>query len=571
MNPFHLTNYQTKEILHFWFDTFKNNWFGCLTDDDLIISELFLKYDTYLKSTIQSETIGIEITDDPQEAVNSILAFILIYDQFYRHHRRRASIAISEDPYNQTTVFWSRRLINCELLSALRPEQQCFALLPLRHSKDLDNIILAYKEIKKQPGHGNLIVHKFLNAAKKDYETALYKEGFLINGGVMPHGPLNNALLNGEKHVIDFDHYSPLTRLMIKIGLIVPDIWSSYINIDSNEPLYKTVLEYVKALQRDHKINDQVIISLSGGVDSLLLTYIMLQIKKREGLIKNVIAIHIYYGNRDKSHLEAEFVQKWCNFHGVTLYIRTINEIKRGHSSTDQMDSKGIIDRALYEKYTRDIRFDLYKRVSEGHIPVLLGHNRDDCFENIFTNIAKRQHYSNLKTMKSYQIDLFNVPIGRPFLNTNKADIVKLAQKIDLYHTRNSTPPWATRYKIRNHVMYNLSQQFPEFLLGMESLTDHLQDVHTSRQQSINKIINGADQLENKVVLPLPDAIDLEMFKQLLITIAHQSGVEVPSHKSMQSAHLLLQKRYNRRPPKITLSPFIYLTYESQFILTVII
>ena len=58
-------------------------------------------------------------------------------------------------------------------------------------------------------------------------------------------------------------------------------------------------------------------------------------------------------------------------------------------------------DRDIYEDITKKIRFDMYKKICEKHNCVIaLGHNKDDCIENIFANIAKQQKMIILKGMK---------------------------------------------------------------------------------------------------------------------------------------------------------------------------
>ena len=61
----------------------------------------------------------------------------------------------------------------------------------------------------------------------------------------------------------------------------------------------------------------KVIVSLSGGVDSMVLTTIL------KLLGYNVICGHINYNNRNETYEEQEFLEKWCYFNSIKLYVKT--------------------------------------------------------------------------------------------------------------------------------------------------------------------------------------------------------------------------------------------------------
>ena len=65
---------------------------------------------------------------------------------------------------------------------------------------------------------------------------------------------------------------------------------------------FKT-LPYTKFCRK----SKEYIISLSGGVDSMVTSYIM----KKNGY--NIKAVHISYMNRPECNLEIEFLKEWVN------------------------------------------------------------------------------------------------------------------------------------------------------------------------------------------------------------------------------------------------------------------
>lgn len=177
-------------------------------------------------------------------------------------------------------------------------------------------------------------------------------------------------------------------------------------------------------------INEPVTISLSGGVDSMLLTALLAK------TYSDLIAVHIVYGNRPESAHESAFIQNYCDTLNVPLYIYKIEWLRR--------DS---VDRAFYETMTRDIRFSVYKTLKR---PVILGHIQEDVIENIWTNLARGTHLNDLAKLTPHSVES-GVVVLRPWLNVQKQQIYDLAHAMNVPYLKNTTPPWSNRGKFRNN------------------------------------------------------------------------------------------------------------------------
>ena len=92
-----------------------------------------------------------------------------------------------------------------------------------------------------------------------------------------------------------------------------------------------------------------LVVSLSGGVDSMVLVHVLLALRAARGYQYAVHAVHIDYGNRVESAAEAAFVQRWCKDRGVSLRVRRVDEVRRGTTARDE-----------YERESRKIRFAEY-------------------------------------------------------------------------------------------------------------------------------------------------------------------------------------------------------------------
>jgi len=172
-----------------------------------------------------------------------------------------------------------------------------------------------------------------------------------------------------------------------------------------------------------------VTISLSGGVDSMLLAALLKRAKA------DVVAVHIIYGNRMESDDECKFIKTYCHKLEIPLYLYKIQWLTRNTT-----------DRAFYETMTRDIRFSVYRALNR---TTLLGHIQEDVIENIWTNFARGNNLDNLAKFER-NCQEAGVHILRPWLTVKKDLIYKVAEDLAIPHLKNTTPAWSNRGKFRN-------------------------------------------------------------------------------------------------------------------------
>jgi uncharacterized protein (DUF924 family) len=170
------------------------------------------------------------------------------------------------------------------------------------------------------------------------------------------------------------------------------------------------------------------IVSLSGGVDSMVIASALAYIRDTEAIKRNtrpenvlgITAIHIDYANRPESRAEASYVERYSNRLGAKFVCRRIDEVTRGFTARDD-----------YERIAREIRFDLYRQCSsevangcgytanEGNVGVMLGHHRGDLRENVLSNAHKGAGPLDLSGMTSVSKN-DGVTLFRPLLPLEK-------------------------------------------------------------------------------------------------------------------------------------------------------
>jgi tRNA(Ile)-lysidine synthetase-like protein len=407
------------QIYHDWFQN-SDKWFIKENAFDIFLSE---KYISKIKDNSNYIRESIHTFDK-----TSLIGAVIAYDQIPRHHNRICNIDCQELSLiaRDISLYLIDQINNNEyLFDSITPHEWCFIFLPFRHVKDLQktNYII------------NFILCKHNNEFVSVKDRSIYKR-FLF-------------------HCIR-DVYQVNTLRFLKLQQVVQDTifidnWKQFSEILEHMPVGKIERiqnNVVSEFQNEVNCIDKttlIIVSISGGVDSMISLHLLTLFFP----LSNIIAVHINYNNRKENKDEVSFVKQYCSLLGVKLYHRKIIELKR-------IDCRNNGLRDLYEISTKNIRFDMYKQVAELHknnkYIVLLGHNKDDCFENIITNIGMKNNYNNLTGIEKLS-EINDIHFWRPLLNIRKKDIIQYAKSSNIPFLHDSTPKWSKRGMIRDKVL----------------------------------------------------------------------------------------------------------------------
>lgn len=343
----------------------------------------------------------------------NLIGQIIYLDQFSRHFARYGLLPESAVEMNRNTAI-DLIMKQLGLLEDFDEIELIFALMPFKHTKSYEFIFhyihiiwLDGRPLTDFPG----LQRFYIDTYKKAFTLDEVKENLITHHPRQDYNP--DAIC---------DYYpTKYTR----------HDW--YIDEAEGDPL----LNYLN-------ITRPVIVSLSGGVDSMVL----LALLKYKGV--DVSAVHIVYGNRFESEDEYRFLAEYCAKLCVPFTVYRIRWLKRGE-----------VDRQFYEDMTRDLRFATYHAAAEGEPCIVLGHIKDDVIENIWTNIAHCHHLGNLKKMEAEEVQL-GVRLLRPFLNAEKSEIYRVSKKLGIPYLKNTTPSWSNRGKFRETFHAATIQQYGE-------------------------------------------------------------------------------------------------------------
>ena len=428
---------------------------------------------------------------------NELISLIIVYDQLPRHYIRVYN-NLDINFYSKKATYISKIVLN--KYENFSINELCFIYLPFRHINDINYI---YKIIKIFINLYNVSINIDKITCKKYIKNTLEKSYKLIT----EYQLLNNNFKKTEINNKILDNDSIIRNSFINIEKIIEN-------------------EYNKI-----KTDELIIVSLSGGVDSLVALNIL------QKYHKNIIAVHIDYKN---SKDELNFVINSCNLLNIKIIYRTIDEITR-----DECLHNGLRD--LYEDITKKIRFNLYDRLKPKY--VLLGHNKDDCFENIITNIGNKHNYNNLSGMVILStIDSIN--LWRPMLNIEKDEIISYAQKNNIVYLCDSTPKWSIRGKIRDYIKPSFKNiQNTNMIESFFILKDKLQESNIILELLVDNLLLKLNKITLKGVYTNNEINSLKyisvssiFFKKLNIKVSYKT---LKDFSKIKEQKFTLNKNYS--------------------------
>lgn len=488
-------------LLNFWFPTeeYQEFWFDKSLDTEII--------DKFSNLLLLAEQDKLEHW---KETPDGILALIILYDQITRNIYRNSNFR-----KNDNKAFKIAQECITNNSDIIYPfYKRIFILLPYRHQHTtelLDFVITrlnSYSDISDKK-----LFDRFKLATLKDYskvtDTCIIHDNKLVS----KHPEYNIEILDN----------------MCSKYVSIPNI-SLDKSIEQYE-LYNSIKQFI--------INNNIHIigiSLSGGVDSMVLAYICYQLRLR-GIIEDCIAVHVDYGNRDNSIDEATYIIDWTKYLNIKCITRHICHMKRNKE----------LDRNFYEEETRKIRFGLYRFAIDKFMinGFCLGHHKDDISENVFMNIMKKKDILDLYGMSDI-MEKDNVKIFRPMLEHRKKDIYEIADKYNICYMKDSTPNWSFRGVIRKKIFpaiddFDIAMQTNLALAGKKSeewnqIIELLVIKPILQTLQIGKC--GFSIVINSDMLLLPETF---WFK-ILIRIFHKQNINMVTHKNLKCLFCWLNK-----------------------------
>jgi tRNA(Ile)-lysidine synthetase-like protein len=491
-------------ILNFWFPNNDYNEFWFDKSPDSYIKENY---------TDVLEKLKDSTNDFYQEWTKSLrgkVASIIVLDQFTRNIYRNTEKIYDND---NLALIISKSILSNNLDKELPLNFRIFTLMPYRHQKKseyLDFVVKKIQEYETELGQSKLL-DKFKMATFQSYTNLTDKI----------------QLYNIDKKELIISEYLDVLDPICKNYKQMPDNKELVNKELVNYELYKIMKKYF--IDRFPNYEDRIIgISLSGGVDSMVILLIM-KLLEQNHEIKKVYALHLEYINREEAHKETELIGLYCSVLNIPLYVRTIDYMNRTS-----------VERNFYESETKKIRFNSYKYLIDTFNikGFCLGHHHGDLGENVLMNIFNGRDILDLFVMDNDSV-IDNVRLFRPLLNNPKSDIYYIAHKFEVLYLKDSTPDWSCRGVLRRKILPELTNQWGGVISNLAEIGEKSREWNNVVNTFVLKPIYNEIQIKKygsifnlkEEYCELPKVIWMRLF----LKIFHSMGVNMISRKNLDS------------------------------------
>ena len=185
----------------------------------------------------------------------------------------------------------------------------------------------------------------------------------------------------------------------------------------------KRISQIYNNFKKSLDLNDNFVVAVSGGADSLALSFL----SKLYSIENNLIGKYIIIDHklRKESTNEAKIVRQYLKKYSINAKILTW---------------KGLKPKNNIQSVARNKRFELiFSECEKFKIKnVLLGHHQDDLFENFFIRMLRGSGLKGLVSLnKKSKLD--NINLFRPLLDQKKDDLEFLSKYVFNFYVKDPT------------------------------------------------------------------------------------------------------------------------------------
>lgn len=518
---------ELNKLLVYWFPRsskdgtlkYQGWWFDGSRDN-----EIFEKFGDLLQKTEQN------MPDFTPMQPREKFGYIILLDQITRNvtrYKEEIMNIVSDSHRNDPTALTLAKDLILHHDTLFCFTEIAFILLPFRHSRQIENMHFVSERLEEYKNNlktdqEKSFFKRFFQATLSDYGRN-YPDSYVLGKSCEQH-PLFDRSIHDKIFGPSWKNY-----LLSFLGLstIEQRVPSKEFNKEiSKHPLYKSIVAFVE----NNNIK-RIGVSLSGGVDSNVMLYILYQMSL-ENKIEFVGACHLDYGNRETSKKEATYLEQVCGFYGIPYISRRIDHMKREDVKS------GKIDRNFYESKTKEIRFAMYEYATElwSVSGWCLGHHNDDLKENVLMNIFGGKSILDLFVMKE-SMKTQKFCLLRPMLEHDKSDIYDIAHKHNILYFIDITPETHLRGFIRKKIipmLFEFDSDIPKNLIKVGHESNNWNVVIDNQMKNI---ISKVQKKKLGFILPFDHTTSCYtkvFWSALLAQMFHGMGIHMISEKNLK-------------------------------------
>ena len=226
----------------------------------------------------------------------------------------------------------------------------------------------------------------------------------------------------------------------------------------------ENIIKKENLLTRD----DKILVAVSGGVDSMVLIYILSQ------LGYHISAAHVNFKLREKdSDEDQHFVEHWCEKRNIKIFTRSFNTREHLKEVSDSV-----------QMVARRLRYEWMEEVISKHrlTRLAIGHHVNDSFETTIYNLVKGTGIKGIRGIK-----IKTDKIVRPLIGFNKEEIISFAREKNI--------PWREdRSNIRSDYYRNFIRN--EIVPKLKTINPSLETTFYYTQQ---RLMNAEEIVSNVI------------------------------------------------------------------------
>lgn len=208
--------------------------------------------------------------------------------------------------------------------------------------------------------------------------------------------------------------------------------------------------EKVFSIIREHELikkDDNIVVGVSGGHDSMALLYVLLDLKAE--LDFNILVAHVNHGVRgEEAKKDQLFVEKQCEKLKLPYYTKNVDMIRYGEEMGISSEEAG-----------RELRYGFFREILRDHGggKIAVAHNKNDQAETIIMRFMRGTGIDGLKGMEFKSKDII-----RPILAINRYEIENYIEnkKIKTVLDKTNLQAIYTRNKVRLELLPYIEDNF---------------------------------------------------------------------------------------------------------------